>query len=80
MAHHKMASLLPFLHRSAVRFSSSPSDQQEDLHRTLKGIPLTSARESSKVMVLEELMTLVLRTKSIGQWPFTLIDRTLEYL
>jgi hypothetical protein len=27
-------------------------------------------------MILEDLMALVLRTKSIGQWPFTLIDRT----
>jgi hypothetical protein len=31
-------------------------------------------------MVLVELMTLVLRTKSIDQWPFTLVDGTLEYL
>jgi hypothetical protein len=37
-------------------------------------------RETPKVVILEDLMTLVLRTKSIGQWPFTLADRTSEYL
>jgi hypothetical protein len=39
MAHHRMTSLLPFLHRSAMRFSSFLSDHQEDFHRTLWGIP-----------------------------------------
>jgi hypothetical protein len=29
-----------------------------------------------RVMILEDLMALVLRTKSIGQWPLTLVDRT----
>jgi hypothetical protein len=58
----------------------SPSNQQKDLHRTLQGFPLASTRDSPKVMVLVGLMTLVLRTKSIGQWPFTFIDGTLEYL
>jgi len=37
-------------------------------------------RGNPRVMTLEELMTLVLCIKSIGQWPFTLIDITLEYL
>ena len=39
MAHHRMTSLLPFLHRSAMRFPSFLSDHQEDFHRTLQGIP-----------------------------------------
>jgi hypothetical protein len=78
-----MTSLSSLLHRSAVHFPHSPSNQQEDLHRTLQGIPRFyqgNPRDSSKVMVLVELMTLVLCAKSIGQWPFTLIDGTLEYL
>jgi hypothetical protein len=73
--------IIPFLlHRSAARFLYSPSNQQEDFHRTLQGIPLASTREIPKVTLLEELMTLVLRTKSIGQWPFTLVYRTSVYL
>ena len=38
--------------------------------RFYQGIPL-------RVMVRDDLMALVLRTKSIGQGPFTLVDRTL---
>jgi hypothetical protein len=34
-------------------------------------------RDSPKVMVLKELMALMLCIKSIGQWPFTLVDGTL---
>jgi hypothetical protein len=75
--------IIPFLHhRSTVCFSYSPSNQQEDFHpsdRTLSDIPLTSVRETPKVMLLEELMTLVLCTKSIGQWCFPLINRTIRY-
>jgi hypothetical protein len=84
MAHHRMTSLLPFLHRSATCFSSFLSDHQEDLHRTLPGNPPRfyqgNPGDSPRVMILVELMTLVLCTKSIGQWPFTLVDGTLEYL
>jgi hypothetical protein len=83
MAHHRMTSFFPFLHRSTVRFSSFLSDHQEDLHRTCGNSPhfyQGNPRDFPKVMVLEELITLVLCIKSIGQWPFTLVDRTLEYL
>jgi hypothetical protein len=45
-----------------------------------KDSPLASIRKTPKVMLLEELMTLVLHTKSICQCLFTLINRTLEYL
>jgi hypothetical protein len=31
-------------------------------------------------MLPRDLMTLVLCTKSIGQWPFTLANKTLIYL
>jgi hypothetical protein len=41
-----------------MRFLYSPSNQQEDFHRTLWGIPVASTRETPKVMILEELMTL----------------------
>ena len=54
------------------------------LHQISKKTSTGPCRESlgipPKVMVLVELMTLVLCTKSIGQWPFTLVDGTLEYL
>jgi hypothetical protein len=85
MAHQEYdITLFPSFIEALCASPHSPSNQQEDLHRTLQGIPLASTRETSgippKVMVLEELMTLVLRTKSIGQWPFTVVDGTLEYL
>jgi hypothetical protein len=77
MAHRKMASLLPFfiealcasppsLIKSSRRLLQDPAGIPP---RFYQGIPL-------RVMILEDLMALVLRTKSIGQWPFTLIDRT----
>jgi len=85
MAHHKMASLLPFLHRSTMCFSSfSNQIIKKTSTRPCREFPslLPGNHQgwSPRVMILKDLMTLVLCTKSIGQWPFTLVDRTLVYL
>jgi hypothetical protein len=65
-----MTSSLPFFIEALCASLSSPSDQPEDVRRTLQGNP----RDSPKVTLLDGLMILVLRTKDIGQWPFTLVD------
>jgi hypothetical protein len=47
--------------------------------RTLSDDPLASIRDTTGVTLLKGLMTLVLCTKSISQWHFPLIDRTIRY-
>ena len=72
-------------------FIEAPCASPHSLIKSLRRLPQDPAgipphfyqgitRETPKVVILEDLMTLVLRTKSISQWPFTLIDRTLVYL
>ena len=70
MAHQPMTSFLIFIIEALCASPHSLSDRPEDHHRTLQGNP----RDSPKVMLPKELMTLVLRTKSIAiQWHYTLI-------
>ena len=71
--HHCFPSFIEAPHASPPSLIESPRRLSQDPAgippRFYQGIPL-------RVMVLDDLMALVLRTKSIGQWPFTLVDRT----
>jgi hypothetical protein len=70
--HHSFPSFIEALCASPPSLIKSPRlpwDPAGIPPRFYQGIPL-------RVMILEDLMALVLCTKSIGQWPFTLIDRT----
>ena len=70
MAHQPMTSFLIYIIEALCASPHSLSEQPEDHHRTLQGNP----RDSPKVMLPKDLMTLVLRTKSIAiQWHYTLI-------
>jgi hypothetical protein len=71
MAHQRWHHSLPILHRSAMRFSSF-------FNQIIRKTSTGPCGDSPKVMVLVDLMALVLCTKSIGQWPFTLANKTLN--
>jgi hypothetical protein len=75
--HHSFPSFIEVPHASPPSLIESPRRLPQDPAgippRFYQGIPL-------RVMVLDDLMALVLRTKSIGQWPLTLVDRTLWHL
>jgi hypothetical protein len=75
--HHSFPSFIEALRASPPSLIKSPRGLPQDPAgippHFYQGIPL-------RVMILEDLMALVLRTKSIGQWPFTLVDKTLIYL
>jgi hypothetical protein len=58
----------------------SPRKPPQDLAGNSPCFYQGNPRDSSKVMVLEELMALVLCTKSIGQWPFTFTYQNNKYL
>jgi hypothetical protein len=75
--HHSFPSFIEALRASLPSLIKSPRGLPQDPAGIppgfYQGIPL-------RVMILEDLMALVLCTKSIGQWPFTLVDKTLIYL
>jgi hypothetical protein len=72
--HHSFPSFIEALRASPPYLIKSPRRLPQDPagipSRFYQGIP-------PRVMILEDLIALVLCTKSIGQWPFTLVDRTL---